>query len=68
MNKVAIVCWSGTGNTEQMAQAVAEGVKNAGGEAGRADLQNLIAQAGRLRRSCFRLPRAMKQSSWRRRI
>ena len=33
MNKVAIVYWSGTGNTEQMAQAVAEGVKNAGGEA-----------------------------------
>ena len=26
MNKVAIVYWSGTGNTEQMAQAVAEGV------------------------------------------
>ena len=24
MNKVAIVYWSGTGNTEQMAQAVAE--------------------------------------------
>ena len=33
MNKVAIVYWSGTGNTEQMAQAVADGVKNAGGEA-----------------------------------
>ena len=33
MNKVAIVYWSGTGNTEQMAQAVAEGVKSAGGEA-----------------------------------
>lgn len=32
MNKVAIVYWSGTGNTEQMAQAVADGVKNAGGE------------------------------------
>ena len=27
MNKVASVSWSGTGNTEQMAQAVAEGVK-----------------------------------------
>ena len=34
MNKVAIVYWSGTGNTEQMAQAVAEGVKNAGGDYG----------------------------------
>ena len=31
--KVAIVYWSGTGNTEAMATAVAEGVKSAGGEA-----------------------------------
>lgn len=33
MNKVAVVYWSGTGNTEAMAKAVADGVKNAGGEA-----------------------------------
>lgn len=33
MNKVAIVYWSGTGNTEKMAQCIAEGVKDAGGEA-----------------------------------
>lgn len=33
MNKVAIVYWSGTGNTEQMAQCIAEGVQSAGGEA-----------------------------------
>ncbi len=33
MSKIAIVYWSGTGNTEAMAAAVAEGVKNAGGEA-----------------------------------
>ncbi len=33
MSKVAIVYWSGTGNTEAMAQAVAEGVKAAAGEA-----------------------------------
>ena len=32
MNKIAIVYWSGTGNTEAMANAVAEGAKNAGGE------------------------------------
>lgn len=32
MNKVAVVYWSGTGNTEMMANAVAEGVKAAGGE------------------------------------
>ncbi|MBE6990844.1 MAG: flavodoxin [Ruminococcaceae bacterium] len=33
MKKVAIVYWSGTGNTEQMAQAVAEGARSAGAEA-----------------------------------
>ena len=33
MNKVAIVYWSGTGNTEKMALCIAEGVREAGGEA-----------------------------------
>lgn len=33
MSKVAVVYWSGTGNTEQMANAVAQGVTAAGGEA-----------------------------------
>lgn len=33
MNKVAVVFWSGTGNTEAMARAVADGVNGAGGEA-----------------------------------
>lgn len=33
MSKIAIVYWSGTGNTEAMAGAVAEGVKSAGAEA-----------------------------------
>lgn len=33
MNKVAIIYWSGTGNTRKMAEAVEEGVKNAGGSA-----------------------------------
>lgn len=32
MSKTAVVYWSGTGNTEAMAQAVAEGVKQGGGE------------------------------------
>ena len=31
--KIAVVYWSGTGNTEAMAKAAAEGVKKAGGEA-----------------------------------
>ena len=29
MNHVAIVYWSGTGNTEKMAQCIAEGVQDA---------------------------------------
>ncbi len=33
MRKTAIVYWSGTGNTEAMAQAVAQGVNKAGGTA-----------------------------------
>lgn len=32
MSKIAIVFWSGTGNTELMANAVLDGVKSAGGE------------------------------------
>ena len=32
MSKVAVVYWSGTGNTEMMAQKVAEGAKEAGAE------------------------------------
>ena len=32
MSKVAVVFWSGTCNTEQMAEAVAEGAKSAGAE------------------------------------
>lgn len=33
MSKVAVLYWSGTGNTKMMADAIAEGVKAAGGEA-----------------------------------
>ena len=33
MRKIAIVYWSGTGNTLAMAQAVAAGVQEAGAEA-----------------------------------
>ena len=32
MNKLAIVYWSGTGNTEMMAQCIAEGAKETGAE------------------------------------
>ena len=32
MSKVAVVFWSGTGNTEKMADAVVDGIKGAGAE------------------------------------
>ncbi|HCK88238.1 MAG TPA: flavodoxin [Erysipelotrichaceae bacterium] len=32
MSKIAVVYWSGTGNTMKMAEAVAEGAQNAGAE------------------------------------
>jgi flavodoxin short chain len=39
MKKIAVVYWSGTGNTQAMAEAVAAGIKSAGAEA-------LLAEAG----------------------
>ena len=33
MSKIAVVYWSGTGNTEQMAQLVAQGAQEAGAQA-----------------------------------
>ena len=33
MNKIAVIYWSGTGNTQAMAEAVAEGAKTAGAQA-----------------------------------
>ena len=32
MNRIAVIYWSGTGNTQMMAEAVAQGAKDAGGE------------------------------------
>lgn len=32
MSKIAVVCWSGTGNTEAMASAVLDGIKESGAE------------------------------------
>ena len=33
MSQIAVIYWSQTGNTEQMANAICEGIKSAGGEA-----------------------------------
>lgn len=33
MDKIAVIYWSGTGNTEKMAESIVEGIKSAGAEA-----------------------------------
>ena len=53
--KVNVVYWSGTGNTEIMAEAVAEGVKNAGAEVaviGVSDADNSVLDADALVLGC----------------
>ena len=42
--KVSIVYWSGTGNTEAMANAVAEGAKSAGAEVELLNVSNATAE------------------------
>ena len=58
MKKTAVIYWSGTGNTKQMAEAVLEGMKSAGAEAALLE----AATGGRFhlqRRGCrgLRMPR-----------
>lgn len=43
MDKIAVIYWSGTGNTEAMANAIAEGIKAAGNET---DVMDVSAAAG----------------------
>lgn len=53
--KVNVVYWSGTGNTETMAEAVAEGAKNAGAEVaviGVSDADNSVLDADALVLGC----------------
>lgn len=42
MNKIAVVYWSGTGNTETMANKVADGAKSAGAEVTCSQPQNFL--------------------------
>ena len=56
MDKVAVIYWSGTGNTEMMAKYIADGVKAAGGEADVFSVsdfsQNQLAEYGRYALGC----------------
>ena len=54
MSKVAVVYWSSTGNTESMANAVADGAKEAGAEVTVFETADFEATKGSRRRSnCF---------------
>lgn len=48
MSKVAVVYWSGTGNTEAMASAVVDGVREDGAEAELLRLPSLMRQCSPL--------------------
>ena len=56
MDKVAVIYWSGTGNTEMMAKYIADGVKAAGGQADVFSVsdfsQNQLAEYGRYALGC----------------
>lgn len=45
MNRVAVIYWSGTGNTEAMAHAIAQGAKNAGAEVSLMNVSQTTASA-----------------------
>lgn len=45
MNRVAVIYWSGTGNTEAMAHAIAQGAKNAGAEVSLMNVSQTTATA-----------------------
>lgn len=58
MSKIAVVYWSGTGNTEAMANLVAEGATDAGAEAEVISCADFSAdKAAGYDRHCLRLPR-----------
>lgn len=44
MSKVAVIYWSGTGNTEMMAEAIEEGLKSAGAEVERFSVDAISAE------------------------
>ena len=56
MDKVAVIYWSGTGNTEMMAKYIADGVKAAGGQADVFSVsdfsQDQLAEYGRYALGC----------------
>lgn len=45
MNKIAIIYWSGTGNTEIMAEAILSGAKTAGAEASLYKVDNISVES-----------------------
>ena len=68
MSKIAVVYWSGTGNTEAMANEVAEGAKAAGAEVDVLTASEFGADKMDLRCSGIRLPGYGSRRTGRQRI
>ncbi len=69
MSKIAVVYWSGTGNTEAMANEVAEGAKAVGAEVDVLTASEIWRrQDGRLRCGGIRLPGYGSRRTGRQRI
>ena len=64
MSQIAVIYWSQTGNTEQMANAICEGIKSAGGEAVLLHVADTSAQeAAKYGRMALGCPRFWKKLS-----
>ena len=70
MDKVAVIYWSGTGNTEMMAKYIAEGVNAAGGQADVFSVsdfaQDKLAEYGRFALGCPAMGAEELELGWRR--
>lgn len=63
---VSVVYWSGTGNTQAMAEAVAEGIRAAGAEADVMEVANADAAALAAENAFAQGAPLWAQSSWKR--
>ena len=62
---ISIVYWSGTGNTEAMANALADGIREAGGEAALITVDSAGAEALQVRRCLPWDAHLWERKSWR---
>lgn len=56
MSKAAIIFWSGTGNTEEMAQAILKGIRDAGAEVELFEVTSVPSDLGAYEKLAFGCP------------